>query len=193
MRKTSRGARGSPRASAAGASTPRRMQGVAEQHAEGGDRIQQQAAQQVGIGEHARRPSGAGAAVWRADRAPPARGRTNRPRPGRRSRPCRTAGGAGACMSWNSMAKQSVEVGHFVLGQQQRRRAALLAPPAEDVLAGGQFARREISLSTQSTLIVGELGVVVAGGGRAVEHHRDQALAVGLLELLHELRAAACP
>ena len=76
---------------------------------------------------------------------------------------------------------------HFVLGEQQRGRAALLAPPAEDVLAGGEFARRDLAEDAED-VEVGEVGVVVAGRGRTVEHDGDQALAVSLLEFPDELR-----
>ena len=52
MPKTSRARRITSRFRAA-ASPPLQDQRVAEEHAEGGDGIEQQAAQQVGIGEHA--------------------------------------------------------------------------------------------------------------------------------------------
>ena len=84
------------------------------------------------------------------------------------------------------MAKQSVEVSTSCFGEQQRRRAALLAPPAEDRLAGAQFARRD-AVQHAEDVVVGESCLVIAGRRRAVEHHRNQAVAIRFLELLHEL------
>ena len=85
------------------------------------------------------------------------------------------------------MAKQSVEVGTSSSvsssgeGLPCSRHQRKISSPAAS-------SRGVISLSTQSTLIVGELGVVVAGSGRTVEHHGDQAVAVSFLEFPHELR-----
>ena len=73
-----------------------------------------------------------------------------------------------------------------MFGQQQRRRIALLAPPAEDVLRLRHLARRDL-VEHAENVVIGKLRVVIAGDGRAVEHHRHQPVAIGLLQLLHEL------
>jgi len=71
--------------------------------------------------------------------------------------------------------------GELVFGEEQRRGAALFAPPAERLRGRGQLARRQLAEHAQNVEI-GKAGVMIAGGGRAVEHHRYQPLAEGLLQ-----------
>ena len=81
------------------------------------------------------------------------------------------------------MAKQSVEVstscsvsssGDGLPCSRHQRKISSLAASSRGV----------ISLRTQRMLKSEKFGVVVAGSGRTVQHHGDQALAVGLLEFL---------
>ena len=78
--------------------------------------------------------------------------------------------------------------GQFVLGEQQRGRDCPARATSGRCPRRRPSSRGVISLRTQRMLIVGEFGLVVAGRGRAVEDHGDQAFAVGLLEFLDELR-----
>jgi len=89
-------------------------------------------------------------------------------------------------MSLNSMAKQSVEEASFVLGDQQWRGASVLAPPTENLFGGIQFPARDFT-EHREHIEIGEPGLMIVGRRRAVEHHRDQTLAVGLLQPLHQL------
>src|ERR1019366_2360469 len=77
--------------------------------------------------------------------------------------------------------------GQLALAEEEGGRAALLAPPAKDGLSGGEFAGGDFAEDAED-VDVGEVGVVVAGGGRTIEDDGDEALAVGLLEFPDELR-----
>src|ERR1017187_10946058 len=152
---------------------------VAEQHAERRNGIQQQSAQQVGIGKHARsflaQAEDFGAEVMLHLRA--IKGIVD----DQGSDDVEAEEQLVVALDVVELDGEAVSGGgHFVFSQQQRRRAALFAPPAEDVFAGAELAGSDFTEHAQD-VVIGEMGGMVAGHGRAIEDHGDQTVAVGLL------------
>jgi hypothetical protein len=139
-------------------------EGVAEEDAKGGKGIEEEAAEEVGIGEEST------GLLTEAEEFG-----------------AKVVFDLGVALDIVEFDGEAIGGGEeLVLGEEERGGVALLAPPAEGLLGGGEFGGRDLGEDAEDVEI-GEFGVMIAGGGGAIEDDGDEGGGVGAAERLEEL------